>query len=268
MTLVTLTDPANGTLADATLIANNNTELENAINGNLDSGNLANNSVGTSELQDLSVTTPKIADGAVTNAKLAGGITADKLASGIVLPGSITVGAAPPASPTVGQYWYYPLVTGGAWSFTYQPSIDALYPWIYVGGSPLIIGAGSGYSGASSGGERLVWVHNDGFCGAPSLPKAGSYNFTWTASISSLLGSGTSVFVTGVSIQGNDPVEGTGPGWWAHSFTAPAGSQLMAGQYARQVVTDHWTVRLVYWTDYTFTVNLTQMWVIPQRVAA
>jgi hypothetical protein len=67
MPAITLSDPVNGTVIDATLHANNNSVLEAVINGNLDNGNLAS---------AAAIAASKIAPGGEEQALLtSGGVT-------------------------------------------------------------------------------------------------------------------------------------------------------------------------------------------------
>ncbi len=56
MASVTLTDPVNGTVTDASVIANNNAALKTAINGGLDNSNVASNAAITASKISLTYT--------------------------------------------------------------------------------------------------------------------------------------------------------------------------------------------------------------------
>jgi hypothetical protein len=63
------------------------------------------------------------------------------------------VGATPPVSPATGDLWLFPHGSGGHWLFRYMPSVDATYPWQFIGGSPFQVAA-EGAETSSGGGAR------------------------------------------------------------------------------------------------------------------
>ena len=135
MTTLTLTDPVNGTVADANTIASNNTAIKSVVNGNIDNANVA---------VAANISGSKLLDGSVTNAKLvaAAGVLADMppgrelLYTEYTAPVSIT-------ATTVGTA--NTIVTASAFTFDnvtpviiefFSPRIDApnsATPHMYIG---------------------------------------------------------------------------------------------------------------------------------------
>jgi hypothetical protein len=256
MGTVFLDDPVNGTLADATLIANNNTALENVLNGNIDTANIATNGVGTTEIQDASV----------TNAKLAGGITADKLAAGVIpapgtAPPKYSFSPTPPASPATNDHWYYANGTGGWWVFAYHPGFDPTYPWVYIGGSAGRIYAPGGFNST----QTSVWVKSqDAFCPNFTLPFNGVYSVSWNTTISgNTTGSGSAVYITGLAIAGTDPGLQLAVGWTRNT---PGQGLIQNNGVQALAAGPGSTLRVAYWTDAFFSLVSTEVRITPEKV--
>jgi len=128
MGLIDLTDPVNDTLADATLIANNNALLEALLNGNIDAANIAPGSITSTQLAANAVGAGSIADGSMTTAKLAdGAVTSAKILDGTIATADIADGA----------------VTLAKLVSTVQLSLRAVVGQVNSGGT---IGGGTGFS--------------------------------------------------------------------------------------------------------------------------
>lgn len=93
-------------------------------------------------------------------------------------------GTTPPVSPATGDRWTYTGQSGVLWEFEYQPSLDATYPWHFVGGAPKTItdftdaGTTQVLSGMNVTLDRAGIYDLSGFTQAQGAPAIGTW-FTW-----------------------------------------------------------------------------------------
>jgi hypothetical protein len=280
MPQINLADPVNGQIADASLIANNNTIIENAFNGGIDSTNIVNgsitqadlaaNSVGTSQLIDGSVTTAKIAGGAVGFGQLAdnsvatqviqnGAVTAAKLAAGVITGPTHSFGANPPGSPAVGDIWYLPQGTSVIWTFMYRPDVDVTYPWFFVGGCADHVVGGGNYTANGSG----VWVINSTFCPGLGCPWTGYYEVSYDVLLTSSGSPGQRIKYFGVS-RG---VGATDPSITSSAVTGDVNQAETCNSTVIFVVQRNNPVQIVYNSTDQFITTYTQLKVMPLKIA-
>lgn len=163
MPTITLSDPANGTSADATLIANNNAALKTLLNGGIDNSNVA-------------------AGAAIAGSKLA-------LNNTIVQPTHFAGGSkrttstyagGPPGAPSEGDIW---IATGvnlgsvggvGRWQFSYNAAGGY---WAFIGGPQLLFSSPS--TSANNGSTLNTYINVVG--STLTLARTGSYYISASA---------------------------------------------------------------------------------------
>lgn len=166
MGVIVLSDPVSGTLADATVIANNNSAIKAAINGGIDNNNFAAGKIfDPSKLMQNGATTGQAllwngsnwAPGAATKT------TVSALSGG------------PPASPSTGDIWIATAAgtNGEAWTFVYNAA-ETTYKWEFIGGSPVPF-----YNGSSNTITTNVTPVNSGYGTVLTLPRSGDYEITF-----------------------------------------------------------------------------------------
>jgi hypothetical protein len=172
MGTINLTDPSNGTTADADLIANNNAVLEATINGDIDNANVAS-------------------DAAIAVSKLAAGTNTHVLTT----TGGVPVWAAPastyspptpattlPGSPTDGQQAILTDSTTAPsyhWLFQYESTISDAYKWMFIGGSPARATAGTQGQAGNPGSPQDL----NGGTPAFTTPVAGYWDISYGARV-------------------------------------------------------------------------------------
>lgn len=165
MPTVSLTDPSNGTTADANLISNNNSALETLLNGGLDNVNVS---------PSAALAVSKLAAGSAGQVLTTNGSTVSWGNAGGGDPATTL-----PGSPVDKQQAILVDSTTAPtyiWAFQYESGISDANKWMFVGGAAVVVEvltnedvSGTSYADISTVGPQVT------------VPRAGVYDIEFGA---------------------------------------------------------------------------------------